>query len=52
VQLGKVLFKWLAAVCSDGKPVTALMIIEKCKSFYDEIKITDKCTFSVDSNKK
>jgi len=39
-------------VCSEGKPVTALMIIEKCKSFHDERKITDKCTFSADSNKK
>ena len=31
--------------------MTALIIIEKCKSFYDEMKITDKCTFSDDSKK-
>jgi len=26
--------------------VTEHMIIETAKSFYDEVKITDKCTFS------
>jgi len=28
------------------------MITEKYKYFYDEVKITDKCTFSEGSNKK
>jgi hypothetical protein len=31
--------------------MTEPMIIEKAKSFYDEMKITDKCTFSDISNK-
>jgi hypothetical protein len=30
---------------SEGKPVTGPVIVEKTKSFYDEMKITDKCTF-------
>lgn len=30
---------------SEEKPVTGPVIVEKTKSFYDEIKITDKCTF-------
>jgi len=51
VQLGKVLCKWLTEMCSEGRHVTALTIIEKCKSFYGEMKITDWCTFSGDSNK-
>jgi hypothetical protein len=33
------------------KPITGLMIIKEAKSFYDEMKVTDKCTFSEDSNK-
>jgi hypothetical protein len=33
-------------MCSEGKPMTALTIIDKADSFYDEMKITDKCTFS------
>jgi len=28
------------------KPVTGPMIIEKVKSFYDKMKVCDKCTFS------
>ena len=28
------------------------MIIETAESFYDEMKMTDKCTFSEGSNKK
>ena len=28
------------------------IIIGKAKSFYDEMKITDKCTFSEGSNKQ
>jgi hypothetical protein len=31
-------------MCSKGKPV----IFERAKSFYDEMKISDKCTFSED----
>jgi hypothetical protein len=31
-------------MCFKGKPV----IIEKAKSFYNEMKISDKCTFSED----
>jgi hypothetical protein len=33
-------------VCSEGKPGTGPMTIEKAKSFDNEMKITDKCTFS------
>jgi hypothetical protein len=33
-------------MCSEGNPIIGLMIIEKPKYFYDEIKIPDKCTFS------
>jgi hypothetical protein len=33
-------------VGSKGKLVTEPVIIEKAKSFYDEMKITDSCTFS------
>lgn len=39
-------------MCSEQKPATALTIVKKCKSSYVEIKITNKCTFSEDSNKK
>ena len=31
---------------SEGKPMTGHMEIEIAKSFYDEIKITEMCTFS------
>jgi len=34
------LYKWFTAVHSEGKPVTVPMIIEKAKSFFDEIKVT------------
>jgi hypothetical protein len=37
---------------SEGKPMTGPMIIEKAESFYDEMKITDKCTHPEGSNKK
>jgi hypothetical protein len=36
---------------SKGKPVTGPMTIEKVKSFYGEMKMTD-FTFSEGSNKK
>jgi len=42
----KVLYKWITAMCSEGKPVTGPMIIEKANAFYDQIKMTDKCMFS------
>jgi hypothetical protein len=45
-QLDKVLYKWFIAMHSEGKPVTGPMIIEKANSFYDQIKITEKCMFS------
>ena len=45
-QFDKVLYKWFTAMHSEGKPVTGPMIIEKAKSFYDEMTITYKCTFS------
>jgi Tc5 transposase DNA-binding domain. len=31
---------------AEGKPMTQPMIIDKAMSFYNEMKITDKCTFS------
>jgi hypothetical protein len=33
------------------KPITEPMIFNEAKSFYDEMKVTDKCTFSENSNK-
>jgi hypothetical protein len=36
---------------SKGTSITGPIIIGKGKSFYDKIKITDKCTFSEGSNK-
>ena len=50
-QLDRLLCKWFHIMCSAGKSVTRPMITEKAKS-YDEIKITDKCAFSENSNKK
>lgn len=43
--LDKVLYRWLTAVCSEGKPLTGPLMIENTKS-YDDVKITDECTFS------
>jgi hypothetical protein len=34
-----------AAIHSEGKTVTGPVTVQKTKSFYDEMKITDKCTF-------
>jgi hypothetical protein len=45
-QLNKVLSKWFTAMHSEGKILTGPMMIEKAKSFYDEMETTDKCTFS------
>jgi len=40
MPLDKVLYKWLTAVCSEGKPFTGPLMIENTKS-YDDVKITD-----------
>jgi len=45
MPLDKVLYRWLTAVSSEGKPLTGPLMIESTKS-YDDVKITDKCTFS------
>lgn len=39
MQLDKVL-------CSEGKLMTKPVVVKKAKCFYDETKISDKCTFS------
>jgi len=41
-----VVCKWLTLMHSEGKPVTEPMIIHRAKSFYDEMKSTDKNIFS------
>ena len=41
----------ITAKRSEGKPVVGPMIIGKPKSFYDEMKIADRCTFSEGSDK-
>jgi hypothetical protein len=46
-QLDTVLCKWLTGVNFEGLPVMKLAIIERAKTFYDEMKITDKCTVIV-----
>jgi hypothetical protein len=33
-------------MCFEKKSVMGLVIVEKAKSFYDEMKLTDKCTLS------
>jgi hypothetical protein len=38
--------KWFTVLHSEGQPMIGSIITEKAKSFYDEIQITDKCTFS------
>jgi hypothetical protein len=45
-QLDKVSCKWFTAMRSARKPRTEHMIIEKIKYYYDELIITDVCTFS------
>jgi len=45
-QLDKVLCKWFIALHSNGKPVTGLSITEKAKPVCNEMKISEKCTFS------
>jgi len=46
-----VLYKKFIGVCCEGKPIFGSEITEKAASFYDEMYITDKCTFSEGSNK-
>jgi hypothetical protein len=45
-QLDKMLYTSFTGPHSKQKPMAEPMIIEKAKYFYDEMKITDKCTFS------
>lgn len=45
-HLDKVSCKWFIAMYSEGKSMSLSTIIEEAKSFHDEIKIPDKCTFS------
>jgi hypothetical protein len=40
------LAQWFAGMCSEGKPVTGHMIIERPKCWYVKMKTTDRCTFS------
>jgi hypothetical protein len=40
------LYKSFTAPHSKQKPMAEPMIIEEDKYFYDDVKITDKCTFS------
>jgi len=47
-----VLYKKFIAVCCEGKPIFGPEVIGETASFYDEMYITDKCTFSEGSNKK
>ena len=44
VQLDQVPYKWFITKCTKWKPLIGSMITEKAKYFYDEMKITDKCT--------
>ena len=43
---------WFTAIHSKGKSITGPVIIEKSKYLYDEMKITDRGTFTQSSNKK
>jgi hypothetical protein len=44
-QLDKVLCKCFTTMCSEGKPETGLTVLDKAKSFCNEMKIID--TYSV-----
>jgi len=44
--LEKVLYKWLTEMHFKGIHMTGPMVIRRAKSFYDEVKVTDKCAFS------
>jgi hypothetical protein len=39
-HLDEMLYNWFTAMHSESKPVTVPMIIEKAKSFFDEMKMT------------
>ncbi|GBM70630.1 Jerky [Araneus ventricosus] len=46
-QLDSVLFKWFSAVCSEGKPVTGPMIVEKAKKFGQDLGVAEsECNYS------
>jgi hypothetical protein len=51
-QLDRVLYMWFTAVPTKGKAVTWPMLMRKAKSFCDEMKIIDKCTFLEGSKNK
>jgi len=44
-QLDKVLYKWFTAMPFRVKPVTGPLIIPRTNCFFDEMKVTCKCTF-------
>ena len=43
---------WFTAMHSKGRSMTGTVVIERAKYLYDEMKITDRCTFSQGSNEK
>jgi len=43
---------WFTALHSKGKSMTGPVITEKAKYLYNEVPITDRCTFSQGSNEK
>jgi hypothetical protein len=47
-KLDKLLYKWFTVVRSEEKHATGPMIIKKTKSFYNKMKMTVKCTLSMD----
>jgi len=51
-QLDKVLYDSFIAMSSKGKLLIGTAVIENAKSFFDEMKTTNKWTFSEGSNKK
>jgi hypothetical protein len=44
-QLDLVLYKWFTVMHSEGKLVAESVIIERAKSFFDELQKTEECTF-------
>jgi hypothetical protein len=38
------MYKWFTAMCTKGKPMTGLMIIEIAQSFYGKMKINDRAS--------
>ena len=51
-QFDEELLKWFIAIHLKEKPITGTVNIKEAKSFCDEMKVIDKCTFSEDSNNK